>query len=62
MTAFFIDAFFGYFVWLVLILIIYAVIKLVKRESLKTLNFKMVFLLSLIGVIPAVLGLISGSY
>jgi len=62
MIAFFIDALVGYIVWLVLILVIFAVIKLVKRESLKTINFKLVFLLALIGVVSAVLNLLGGNY
>jgi len=62
MIAFFINALVGYLSWLVLILIIYAVIKLVKRESLKSINFKMVFLLSLIGIVSAILGLLRGRY
>jgi len=62
MIAFFIDAVVGYVCWLVLILVVYSIVKLVKRESLKTMNFKMVFLWSLIGVVSAVLGLLNGRY
>jgi len=62
MIAFLIDAVIGYVCWLVLILFVYSIVKLVKRESLKTMNFKMVFLWSLIGVVSAVLGLLNGRY
>jgi hypothetical protein len=62
MIAFFIDAVVGYVCWLVLILVVYSIVKLVKRESLKTMNFKMIFLWSLIGVVSAVLGLLNGRY
>lgn len=62
MTAYLIDATFGYLSWAILILLIWGLIKLVKKEKLKTINFKTVFLVSLIGVISPTFNLVSGKY
>lgn len=62
MTAYLIDATFGYLSWVILILLVWGLIKLIKKEKLKTINFKTVFLASLIGVISPTVNLVSGKY
>ena len=62
MTAYLIDATFGYLSWVFLILLVWGLIKLIKKEKLKTINFKTVFLASLIGVISPTVNLVSGKY
>ncbi len=62
MTAYLIDATFGYLSWVILILLIWGIIKLIKKEKLKTINFKTVFLVSLIGVISPTITLVNGKY
>ena len=62
MTAFLINSIFGYITWVILILIIMAIIKLFKKESLKTINFKLVLWLSLIGIISPIISLFNGKY
>ena len=62
MTAYLIDATFGYLSWVILILLIWGIIKLIKKEKLKSINFKTVFLASLIGVISPTIKLASGKY
>ena len=62
MTAYLIDAIIGYLSWVILILLIWGLIKLIKKEKLKTINFKTVFLASLIGVISPSINLVSGKY
>lgn len=62
MTAYLIDSTFGYLSWVILILLIWGMIKLFKKEKFKTINFKTVFLVSLIGVISPTVNLISGKY
>lgn len=62
MTAYLIDVTFGYLSWVILILLIWGLIKLIKKEKLKTINFKTVFLVSLIGVISPTISLFSGKY
>ncbi len=62
MTAYLIDATFGYLSWVILILLVWGLIKLIKKEKLKTINFKTVFLVSLIGVISPTVNLVSGKY
>jgi len=62
MTAYLIDATFGYLSWAILILLIWGLIKLVKKEKLKTINFKTVFLASLIGFISPTINLLNGKY
>ena len=62
MTAYLIDATFGYLSWIISILLIWGLIKLIKKEKLKTINFKAVFIASLIGVISPTFNLISGRY
>ena len=62
MTAYLIDATFGYLSWAILILLIWGLIKLAKKEKLKTINFKTVFLVSLIGVISPTFNLVSDKY
>jgi hypothetical protein len=62
MTAYLIDATFGYLSWGFLILLVWGLIKLIKKEKLKTINFKTVFLASLIGVISPTVNLVSGKY
>lgn len=62
MTAYLIDATFGYLSWVILISLIWGLIKLIKKERLKTINFKIVFLVSLIGVISPSINLVSGKY
>lgn len=62
MTAYFINATFGYLSWVILILLVWGLIKLIKKEKLKTINFKTVFLVSLIGVILPTINLVSGKY
>ena len=53
MTNYLIDSAGGYIAWMILIFIIVIIHKLFKKENLKTINFKMVFLVSLIGIIPS---------
>ncbi len=60
MTAYLIDATFGYLSWVIVILLIWGLIKIIKKEKLKTINFKTVFLASLIGVISPTINLVSG--
>ena len=62
MTAYLIDVTFGYISWVILILLVYGIIKLFKKEKFKTINFKVVFLVSIIGVFSPTLGLMSGKY
>lgn len=62
MTAYLIDATFGYLSWVIFILLIWGIIKLIKKEKLKTINFKTVFLVSLIGVISPTITLVNGKY
>lgn len=62
MTAYLIDATFGYLSWVILILLVWGLIKLIKKEKLKTINFKTVFLASLIGVVSPTVNLVSGKY
>lgn len=62
MTAYLIDATFGYLSWVILILLVWGLIKLIKKEKLKTINFKTVFLASLIGVISPTVNLVSGKH
>jgi hypothetical protein len=62
MTAYLIDATTGYLSWVILILLIWGVIKLIKKEKLRTINFKTVFLASLLGVISPTFNLLSGKY
>jgi hypothetical protein len=62
MTAYLIDATFGYLSWVILILLAWGLIKLIKKEKLKTINFKTVFLASLIGVVSPTVNLVSGKY
>lgn len=62
MTAYLIDTTFGYLSWVIVILLIWGLIKLIKKEKLKTINFKTVFLASLIGVISPTVNLVSGKY
>lgn len=62
MTAYLIDATFGYLFWAISILLVWGLIKLIKKERLKTINFKTVFLISLIGVISPTFNLLSGKY
>ena len=53
MTNYLIDSVTGYIAWMILIFIVVIIHKLFKKENLKTINFKMVFLVSLIGIIPS---------
>ncbi len=62
MTAYLIDAAFGFLIWAILILLIWGLIKLIKKEKLNTINFKSVFLVSLIGVISPTFNLVLGKY
>jgi hypothetical protein len=62
MIAFLIDSIFGYISWLILMLIIISINKLIKKESLKTINFKLVFIISLIGIISPTISLLNGRY
>jgi len=62
MKAYLIDVTFGYISWVILILLVYGIIKLFKKEKFKTINFKVVFLVSIIGVFSPTLGLMSGKY
>jgi hypothetical protein len=62
MRTYLIDSTFGYLSWVVLILLISVLIKLIKKEKLKTINFKTVFLASLMGVITPTFQLVSGKY
>ena len=62
MTAYLIDAAFGFLIWAILILLIWGLIKLIKKEKLNTINFKSVFLASLIGVISPTFNLVLGKY
>lgn len=60
MKSFLIDSAGGYLAWLVLILFISVIVKLIKREKLKSINFRRVFLVALIGIIPSLFGLFNG--
>ncbi len=62
MTAYLIDATFGYLSWVILILLVWGLIKLIKKEKLKTIKLKTVFLASLIGVISPTVNLVCGKY
>jgi hypothetical protein len=62
MTAYLIDVTSGYISWVILILLVYGIIKLFKKEKFKTINFKVVFLVSIIGVFSPTLRLMSGKY
>ena len=53
MTNYLIDSVTGYIAWMILIFIVVIIHKLFKKENLKTINFKMVFLVSLIRIIPS---------
>lgn len=61
-TLYLIDATFGYLSLVILILLIWGIIKLIKKEILKTLNFKTVFLVSLIGIISPTINFVNGKY
>lgn len=62
MTNYIIDSTYGYLSWVVIILLISGLTKLIKKEKLQTINFKKVFLTSLIGVITPTFYLVSGKY
>jgi hypothetical protein len=62
MTAYLIDATFGYVSWVILILLIWGLIQLIKKEKFKTIKFKTVFLASLIGVVSPTFNLVRGKY
>jgi len=62
MTAYLIDSIFGYITWAILILLVWSMIKLLNKEKIKTINFRVVLLVSLIGVISPSFNLLSGKY
>ena len=63
MKSYLIDASAGIIVWFILIILIYGVIKLIKKEKLKTMYFKGIIIASILaGAISPTIGLINGRY
>lgn len=62
MLSFLIDVTTGYLLWLILFILIWGILKLIKKEKLKTINFKTVFIVSLLGAFGPVVNLLNGNY
>jgi hypothetical protein len=62
MIDYFIDVIFGYLTLLILILGIWCIVLILKKQHLHTINFKLVFLLSLISALFPTANLLSGKY
>jgi hypothetical protein len=62
MKYYLIDVTSGYLSWMILTLTIWGIFKLIKRENLRTINYRILFIISLIGLISPTLNLLSGKY
>lgn len=62
MLSFLIDVTSGYLIWLILIILIWGILKLIKKEKLKTINIKTVLIVSLLGAFGPVSNLLNGNY